>query len=222
MQASPTAKLLKWGCSTQSVSHNGSGIDRGYPTRTPNTNKPLSTAELRSKRRGVRITARMHANRSWTANTASTQRHLNMLIQKMHTQAFSVCPVVYLCVHQILKWTVCGGLESGAALWSGRQAGFQEWLVDWGQLKGQFDPIFTLMAQLTDFLPLSGPQAGVTQICTCTVVVLIYVWSTSASVNIHIIPVRVHSCTSGHTMDDCCRWWQRVCVHVVKSERKGN
>ncbi len=42
MQASPTAKLLKWGRSTQSVSHNGFGIDRSFASRTPNTNKPHS------------------------------------------------------------------------------------------------------------------------------------------------------------------------------------
>lgn len=49
MRASATAKLLKWGCSTQSMSHNGFGIDRSFPSLTPNANKPHSTAELQSK-----------------------------------------------------------------------------------------------------------------------------------------------------------------------------
>lgn len=40
MQASATAKLLKWGCSLLSVSCNGFGIDRDRPSLTANANKP--------------------------------------------------------------------------------------------------------------------------------------------------------------------------------------
>lgn len=121
MRASATAKLLKWGCSTQSVSHNGFGIDRGYPSLTPNANKPHSTAER--ARKGIRIWAkRSHESHmhilSWTSNTTlqhNYTEHSHTSFQRMS------CCLGYLCVHQMVKWTICCGFQSRTALCVGRR-----------------------------------------------------------------------------------------------------
>lgn len=72
MRASTTAKLLKWGCSTQSVSHNGFGIDRSYPWLTPDANKRRSTAEIESTKCYVNV-GKNHTRRAEQANTTHTQ-----------------------------------------------------------------------------------------------------------------------------------------------------
>lgn len=72
MRASTTAKLLKWGCSTQSVSHNGFGIDRSYPRLTPDANKPRSTAEIESKKCYVNAGKNHTCSHTWRAEQANT------------------------------------------------------------------------------------------------------------------------------------------------------
>lgn len=88
-------------------------------------------------------------------------------------------------------------------------------------MKGQFDPIFTLMAQLTDFLPLSHPEAGVThmRVCTHTYRRSVHVRGTSACVNMHTILVNVHVHAQVETHPKMAVVaGDRECV--VKSERK--
>lgn len=85
-----TAKLLKWGCCTQSMSHNGFGIDLGYPSLPPNANKPHSTAE-RAKKGYVNM------GKVIAQITCANAHRLTTYLYKAYTQAFSACPVVYLC-----------------------------------------------------------------------------------------------------------------------------
>lgn len=77
------------------------------------------------------------------------------------------------------------------------------------------------MAQLTDFLPLSHPEAGVThmRVCTHTYRRSVHVRGTSACVNMHTILVNVHVHAQVETHPKMAVVaGDRECV--VKSERK--
>lgn len=136
----------------------------------------------------------------------------------MHTQAFSACPVVYLCVHQMVKWTICCGFQSRTALCRGRRPGFSN---DW-KIKASWK------ANLTPFLLwwLSWPIScrWVARRLESHTYTHMYSRCVNSCVQCKCLHAYTYStCEWAHahtntSTDASCCWWQSVCWKVKGKE----